>query len=108
MKPGYKTTEFWLTALATILAMLMMSGAISDGGLAAKIVGGAIAILAQLGYTAARAAVKSGEARTAGLVDVTAAAIESEHRRIERLLGAGEGDVVPFPPPPQPPQPRAA
>jgi hypothetical protein len=58
-KPGYKTTEFWLSALAMILGLVGASGAVPEGGIAAQIIGGTLAILAQLGYTAARAQVKA-------------------------------------------------
>lgn len=58
VKPGYKTTEFWLTALSVVLGLVLASGAVPEGGLAAQIVGGALTVLAQLGYTAARAQVK--------------------------------------------------
>ena len=61
VRPGYKTTEFWLSAVAVILGLLMASGAIADGSTAAVIVGGASTLLASLGYTAARAKVKNGE-----------------------------------------------
>lgn len=58
-KPGYKTTEFYLSLAATILSALFASGVISDGGTAAKIAGLAAAALTAAGYTVARAVVKS-------------------------------------------------
>lgn len=60
-KPGYKTTEFWLSAVAVLLGLAMASGAIADGSMAATIVGGVTTLLSSLGYTAARAKVKNGE-----------------------------------------------
>ena len=59
-KPGYKTTEFWLSTIALILGVVMASGAVSEGTVASQIIGGAMAILAQLGYTAARTQIKAG------------------------------------------------
>ena len=59
-KPGYQTTEFWLSALAMVLGVVMASGAIPNGGTAAQIVGGVLSVLASLGYTASRTKVKSG------------------------------------------------
>jgi hypothetical protein len=59
-KPGIQTTEFWLSSTATLLGIVMASGAIHDGGLAAQIIGGVLSVLAALGYTAARAKVKVG------------------------------------------------
>lgn len=64
-RPGYRTTEFWLSLAATVLGVLWASGAISDGGTADKIIGLAASVLTALGYTVARAKAKalpSGEA----------------------------------------------
>lgn len=62
VKAGWKTTEFWLSCLALVLGLVLTSGALPEGGLAAQIVGGVVTILAQLGYTAARAQIKAAEA----------------------------------------------
>jgi len=62
MKPGYKTTEFWLSALATILGLVMASGILDTQdphSWAVRIVGGLISLLASMGYTAGRSKVKS-------------------------------------------------
>ena len=67
-KPGYKTTEFWLSLLATLLGFLLASGvmdAVPDESWIAKLIGGLVAVLASLGYSASRAKVKS-EAPSAG------------------------------------------
>ena len=61
-KPGYKTTEFWLSLLATLLGFLLASGvmdAVPEESWIAKLIGGAVAVLATLGYSASRAKVKS-------------------------------------------------
>ena len=60
-KPGYKTTEFYLSLLAIICGAILTSGIVSDTGTVAKIVGGVLSVLAALGYTASRTVVKSGE-----------------------------------------------
>jgi hypothetical protein len=57
-KPGYKTTEFWLTTVATLAGIVLASGLIVEGSTAAQIVGGVLAVLSQLGYTASRTQVK--------------------------------------------------
>ena len=57
-KPGFKTTEFWLSAIAMILGVVMASGAVHDGGIVAQIAGGVLSVLSSLGYTAARTKVK--------------------------------------------------
>jgi hypothetical protein len=58
MKPGWKTSEFWLTVTAQALGAVTASGALPGSGLATTLVGLATTVLAQLGYTASRAAVK--------------------------------------------------
>ncbi len=61
MKPGYKTTEFWLAAGATICGILYASGVISPEGSGAveKAVAFIAAALASLGYSQARGATKA-------------------------------------------------
>jgi len=63
-KPGYRTTEFWLSLLATLLGFLMASGVMETVGqesIWAKVVGGLVAALAALGYNASRSRVKAGQ-----------------------------------------------
>jgi hypothetical protein len=59
-KPGYKTTEFIVCLVVLLLGALMQSGVVSDGGSVSKITGGAMEVLAALGYTWSRATVKLG------------------------------------------------
>ena len=68
MKSGYKTSEFWLSLLVMILGALLSSGAIADGGLAATIIGGALALLGGLGYTFNRMGVKKADSYSAAYV----------------------------------------
>lgn len=61
-KPGFKTTEFWLSLLAALMGFLMASGIMDtapEGSVWPKVVGGIMAVLAALGYTASRAKVKA-------------------------------------------------
>jgi hypothetical protein len=60
-KPGYKTTEFWITNVVILLGAILASGALAEGGLAAQVIGGIIAAAAKLGYDANRAATKKAE-----------------------------------------------
>ena len=63
-KPGFKTTEFWLSLAATLLGFLLASGAmdnVASDSWIARVVGGAVAALASLGYSASRARVKANE-----------------------------------------------
>lgn len=57
-KPGYKTTEFWLTLLATLTGLLLASGIIGDGTVAAQIAGVVASTLTAMGYNAGRASIK--------------------------------------------------
>lgn len=59
-KPGYKTTEFWLSLLVIILGALMASGALGEQHWAVKMAGLGLDLLATMGYTAARAKTKLG------------------------------------------------
>jgi len=68
-KPGYKTTEFWLSILATLLGFLLASGAmdsVPEESWIAKLIGGVVAVLATLGYSASRAKVKGGQTNGSG------------------------------------------
>ena len=61
-KPGYKTTEFWLSTIAMVIGALMASGvmaSLATDHWATRLVGGAVAVLAALGYNASRSKVKS-------------------------------------------------
>ena len=61
-KPGYKTTEFWLSLLATLLGFLLASGVmdtVPEESWITRIIGGLVAVLASLGYSASRAKVKA-------------------------------------------------
>jgi hypothetical protein len=60
-KPGYKTTEFYLTLIATVGGIIMSSGAIGDTTLVGKLVGAVLALLSTMGYTYHRTQLKSGE-----------------------------------------------
>lgn len=57
-KPGYKTTEFWLTLLMHLVTALLLSGAFPDTHMVVKAATLVASVLAQLGYTAARVRLK--------------------------------------------------
>ena len=59
MKPGWKTTEFWLSSAVISCGILMSSGAIAPGSLVAQIIGGVMSVLAALGYQAGRTSAKN-------------------------------------------------
>jgi hypothetical protein len=58
-KPGYQTTEFWLTLLTMLLGTLLASDALADHNTALEIVGGAMTLLAKFGYVYSRTALKA-------------------------------------------------
>ena len=58
MKPGYKTTEFWLILLAILLGAFVASGLLPSDHVAVKVAGMVTTVLAALGYTAGRSVVK--------------------------------------------------
>ena len=58
-KPGYKTTEFWLTVAAALSGSVMAAG-LPEEHWVVKLAGQATAILSVLGYTVARSLVKRG------------------------------------------------
>ncbi len=58
MKPGYKTTEFWFSAVAALLGIAFASGAIAEGGSIDKVMGLAATVLSGLGYAVSRGAAK--------------------------------------------------
>ena len=59
VKPGWKTTEFWLSSITALIGILYASGAIAAGGQTDHWVGLVVAGLASMGYTASRGKVKS-------------------------------------------------
>lgn len=59
MKPGYTTTEFWLSLLANMIAAAVATGLIGSGTELMRVAAFATMVLATLGYTASRATVKN-------------------------------------------------
>jgi hypothetical protein len=57
-KPGYKTTEFWLTLLAMVLSMLFAAGVFGEQSTVYRVLEVGAAVLAGLGYTVTRGGVK--------------------------------------------------
>ena len=60
-KPGYKTTEFWLTVIVTVCSLLWGAGVVdadSPATGADKVFGFVVSALAALGYTVSRGLAK--------------------------------------------------
>ena len=58
-KPGFKTSEFWLSLAAVVVSYVISSDVLGEGTVQAKAVMIVATVLAALGYTASRAIVKS-------------------------------------------------
>ncbi len=61
MKPGYKTTEYWLSVVVVVLGLLASSGLFGPDHWAAKAIALVTSALAAMGYTASRAKVKQAD-----------------------------------------------
>jgi len=62
-KPGWKTTEFWLTLVVLIASAVMSSGAVGEDSGLGKVLALVVAAGAAMGYTAVRGFTKAGEAK---------------------------------------------
>jgi hypothetical protein len=62
-KPGYKTTEFWLSTIAVLIGLAYGSGVIAETGTSGieKSIAFVASALAALGYSNSRGAVKAAE-----------------------------------------------
>ena len=60
VKPGYQTTEFWMTAAATVVGLAIASGVIPTTGYWPSIVALIVSAFAAMGYTVSRTVVKNG------------------------------------------------
>lgn len=57
-KPGWKTTEFYLSLAATVTGALLASGVVIENKPLVNVLGLVSALLSTLGYTASRTIVK--------------------------------------------------
>lgn len=64
MKPGYLTTEFFLTLVVTIAGCLPASGLLPVDHWAIKVAGLVVAVAAAMGYTVSRTAIKTSATST--------------------------------------------
>ena len=58
IKPGYKTTEFWISLAAVIIGSVVASGIVPADSVWERIIGLVGSALAALGYTGARLSIK--------------------------------------------------
>lgn len=59
-KPGYKTTEFWLSLAAVLVGAVQASGLVPNEGIWGQMLGTITVALVSLGYTGARLSMKKG------------------------------------------------
>ena len=69
-KPGFKTSEWWLSLAALITGALLSSGLVSNS-LALQCIGGVATLLTALGYQVSRSFVKTSEKRSEALMEVS-------------------------------------
>jgi len=58
IKPGFKTTEFWLSFAAVMVGAVQASGIIPSEGAWNQVLGLVVSALVAMGYTGARIAIK--------------------------------------------------
>lgn len=56
--PGYKTTEFWISVVASVSGALAASGVFPTESAGERILGLIVSVLVALGYTGSRLAIK--------------------------------------------------
>tara|TARA_R100000152_G_C6780123_1_gene212518 strand:- start:2351 stop:2611 length:261 start_codon:yes stop_codon:yes gene_type:complete len=61
-KPGYKSTEFYMSMAAVVIGAVASSGLLEEDGALTKIVGIVMAALVALGYTGSRLTLKKLDA----------------------------------------------
>ena len=59
-KPGYRTTEFWLSLAAVAVGAVQASGFVPNESVWAQVLGTITVALVSLGYTGARLSMKKG------------------------------------------------
>lgn len=58
LKPGFKTTEFWLSLAAVVVGAIAASGVVPSDSTWERVVGLVVSALAAVGYTGARLSLK--------------------------------------------------
>jgi putative Mn2+ efflux pump MntP len=69
-KPGFKTSEWWLSLAALLTGALLSSGLVSNS-LALQCIGGVATLLTALGYQVSRSFVKTSEKRSEALMEAS-------------------------------------
>ena len=62
-KPGWKSTEFWLSLAAVVCGALVAGDVVTATSTVGKAIGTIVSVLGALGYTASRTSVKVNTVR---------------------------------------------
>lgn len=89
-KPGYKTTEFWLTVLAILAGLFVAAGFLPAEHVAVKIAGFIVSALATLGYQLGRASVKKASPAIAYSAHTTVDTRNAEEETDAEISAANE------------------
>ena len=84
-KPGYKTTEFWLSLLGSVLGAIMASDVFDENSKVVQLIGAGLMLLSTMGYTVGRMKVKN-VAATENKVIVNSIPHELVDRLVDRVL----------------------
>ena len=84
-KPGYKTTEFWLSLLGSVLGAIMASDVFDENSKIVQLIGAGLMLLSTMGYTVGRMKVKN-VAATENKVVVNSIPHDIVNRLVDRVL----------------------
>ena len=90
-RPGYKTTEFYLSLLATLIGALLASGIFNDadpsGHKVLQIAGMVASVLGAMGYTVSRGFVKANAPTVNVIGTLDDAQADALHKQIDPVSG---------------------
>ncbi len=69
-KPGWRSSEFWISLASMIVGALLASGLIADDSTWGKLLGMAAMLLTSLGYQVSRTVVKASGNKAAAVASV--------------------------------------
>ena len=96
VKPGWKTTEFWLTVVVALGSLLWGADVLDPdaAGTANKVFGLVVSGLAAVGYTVSRGLAKKGQSMT-WLTALIKAILEWLTAEVKKDTKAGDADAIP-------------
>ena len=85
MTKGIKTSEFWMTLAASVVGLLMASGAVSEVGMWGQLLALGGSLLGAFGYNVNRSSVKKAEANLKAWEQARQLRMKDAADRAERL-----------------------